>query len=55
MRMIFGRHINKFDYHMSGLNNEFLSSYLHRAGFVNIRPVKSFVLFNDTNEMIFKG
>ena len=55
MRMMLGGHINKFDYHMTGLNNEFLSSYHHRAGLVNIRPVKSFVLFNDTSEIVFKG
>jgi predicted SAM-dependent methyltransferase len=55
MRMMFGGHINKFDYHMTMLNNEFLSSYLHSAGFVNIRRIKSFVLFNDTSEIVFKG
>ena len=55
MRMMFGGHINKYDYHMVGLNDEFLASYLHRAGFVNIQRVNSFGLFRDTSEMIFKG
>lgn len=55
MRMIFGGHIDKFDYHVVGLNEEFLAIFLNTAGYVNIRRVQGFGLFNDTSSMIFKG
>ena len=32
MRMIFGGHMDKYDYHLVGLNEEFLTSYLHSCG-----------------------
>jgi predicted SAM-dependent methyltransferase len=54
MRMIFGGHIDKYDYHLVGLNEEFLASYLHMAGFVNIRRVSDFGLFDDTSSMVLK-
>jgi predicted SAM-dependent methyltransferase len=55
MRMLFGGHVDKHDYHLVGLNEEFLTHFLSRAGFVNLRRVPSFALFNDTSEMRFKG
>ena len=55
MRMIFGGHIDKYDYHLVGLNEEFLRSYLHSAGFVGIRRVSGFGLFNDTSSMTLKA
>ena len=55
MRMIFGGHIDKYDYHLVGLNEEFLASYLHTAGFIGIRRVSEFGLFNDTSSMVLKG
>jgi predicted SAM-dependent methyltransferase len=54
MRMIFGGHIDKYDYHLVGLNEEFLTSYLHAAGFVDIRRVSEFGLFDDTSSMELK-
>lgn len=54
MRMIFGGHIDKYDYHLVGLNEEFLSSYLHAAGFTGIQRVSNFGLFDDTSSMVFK-
>jgi predicted SAM-dependent methyltransferase len=54
MRMIFGGHIDKYDYHLVGLNEEFLTSYLQAAGFVNFRRVSDFGLFNDTSGMALK-
>ena len=54
MRMIFGGHIDKYDYHLVGLNEEFLSGYLHSAGFIGIRRVTGFGLFNDTSGMLLK-
>lgn len=55
MRMIFGGHLDKYDYHIVGLNGEFLTRYLCDSGFVNIKKVKNFGLFDDTSTMMFKG
>ncbi|MGI9344168.1 MAG: class I SAM-dependent methyltransferase [Gammaproteobacteria bacterium] len=55
MRMIFGGHTNEFDYHVVGLNEEFVRGYLRQAGFNNATRVAEFGLFNDTSAMLFKG
>lgn len=55
MRMIFGGHIDRYDYHVVGLNEEFLSEYLKAAGYINIRKVQEFGLFEDTSSMQFMG
>lgn len=55
MRMIFGGHVDEYDYHLVGLNEEFLTLFLRDSGYVNIRRVKAFGLFEDTSSMIFKG
>jgi predicted SAM-dependent methyltransferase len=55
MRMMFGGHTDKYDYHFIGLNEEFLASFLATAGFVNTRRVSQFGLFNDTSNLIFNG
>jgi predicted SAM-dependent methyltransferase len=55
MRMIFGGHVDKHDYHAVGLNQDFLASFLGSAGYVNIRRVQNFGLFVDTSSMVFKG
>jgi len=55
MRMMFGGHIDAHDYHQVGLDVEFLATFLGEAGFVNLRRVKSFGLFEDTSNMLFKG
>jgi predicted SAM-dependent methyltransferase len=55
MRMMFGGHIDKYDYHVVGLNEEFLTDVLNAAGYVNIKKVSEFGLFNDTSSMVFKG
>ena len=55
MRMIFGGHVDKYDYHVVGLNQEFLGSFLRTAGYVNIKRVESLGLFRDTSAMTFKG
>ncbi len=54
-RMIFGGHVDKYDYHVVGLNEEFLTGFLNAFGYVNIRRVQNFGLFDDTSSMIFKG
>ena len=55
MRMIFGGHDDKYDYHVVGLNEEFLAGFLKASGYVNIQRVQTFGLFNDTSSMLFKG
>ena len=55
MRMIFGGHVDNYDYHKVGLNLEFLSYFLKIAGFVKIRKVDEFDLFKDTSSMRFAG
>lgn len=55
MRMLFGGHIDKYDYHAVGLNEDFLTSFLEQAGFIKIKKVRDFGLFDDTSRMKFKG
>ena len=55
MRMLFGGHVDKYDYHVVGLNEDFLTVFLKRVGYVNITKVENFGIFNDTSSMIFKG
>ena len=55
MRMIFGGHVDKYDYHVSGLNADFLTEFLKEAGYINIERVPGFGLFNDTSATLYKG
>jgi predicted SAM-dependent methyltransferase len=55
MRMMFGGHIDKFDYHYTGLNQTILSHFLRTAGFTDIRKVKDFGLFPDTSQLKVNG
>ncbi|WLT31802.1 glycosyltransferase [Geothrix sp. PMB-07] len=55
MRMLFGGHIDRYDYHVVGLNEEFLASYLLRAGFKHLKRVPGFGLFQDTSATTFHG
>ncbi len=55
MQMIFGDHGDQYDYHLVGLNEEFLAGFLDVSGFVNIRRVDSFDIFQDASSMVFKG
>ena len=55
MRMIFGGHVDRHDYHLAGLNQDFLSAFLHAAGYVNFRRVEGLGLFEDTSTMVYKG
>ncbi|HTN93723.1 MAG TPA: hypothetical protein VMJ33_04005 [Gallionella sp.] len=55
MRMIFGGHRDQFDYHVVGLNKDFLTKYLKTSGFTNIQKVQGFGLFDDTSASLFKG
>ena len=53
--MLFGGHIDKHDYHLVGLNEEFLTGFLIACGYVKIRRVPELGLFDDTSRMSFKG
>ena len=55
MRMMFGGHMNQHDFHLVGLDAVFLGDFLKQAGFINIRRVDSFGLFDDTSKTRFKG
>jgi predicted SAM-dependent methyltransferase len=53
MKMIFGGHLDRYDYHMVGLNEDFLAYFFDQAGYVNIRRVENFNIFSDTSEMLY--
>jgi len=55
MRMIFGGHVDTHDYHLVGLNQEFLAGYVLSAGFDRAERVARHGLFSDTSDMIFAG
>jgi predicted SAM-dependent methyltransferase len=55
MRMIFGGHVDAYDYHQVGLTDEILASFLVNAGFVDVQRVERFGHFPDTSEMSFAG
>lgn len=55
MLMMFGGHVDQYDYHAVGLNEEFLTGFLAGAGYANIRRVDGFGLFQDTSLMQLKG
>jgi predicted SAM-dependent methyltransferase len=55
MQMMFGGHVDRYDYHLAGVNQEFLAGWLAQAGFVNVRRVENFGLTNDTSSYLFKG
>ena len=50
MRMIFGGHTHRHDYPQVGLNQDFMSAFLDRAGFVNLQRVGRHGLFADTSD-----
>lgn len=55
MRMMFGGHVDEYDYHYVGLDLDILVSFLTEAGYVNIKRVTEFGLFDDTSNFKFKG
>jgi len=52
MRMIFGGHTHEHDYHRVGLNQDFMSAFLDRVGFVNLQRVSRHALFADTSDTV---
>lgn len=55
MRMLFGGHVDRHDYHAVGLNEAFLGWFLAEAGFVDVQRTAEFGLFEDTSTHRFKG
>jgi predicted SAM-dependent methyltransferase len=55
VRMIFGGQIDAHDFHMMGFDLEVLGTYLTAVGFIDIRRVSDFGLFNDTSCEKFHG
>jgi len=55
MRIIFGGHMDKHDYHFTGLNQEILELFLKEAEYLDIKRVENFGIFQDTSTMLFKG
>jgi predicted SAM-dependent methyltransferase len=55
VRMVFGGHIDRHDYHQVGINFEILHAFLHEAGFVDIRRVDDLGVFDDTSRLVFKA
>jgi predicted SAM-dependent methyltransferase len=55
MQMIFGSHRDQYDYHLVGLNDEFLVDLLGKTGFTDIRRVADLTFFDDTSRHEFHG
>jgi len=55
MRMIFGGHVDAHDYHLVGLNQDFLAEFLSAAGFEQLKRVSRHGLFSDTSDMVVAG
>jgi predicted SAM-dependent methyltransferase len=51
MRMMFGGHTTPYDYHKTGLNQEFLVYFLEAAGFPHIERAPEFNMFRDTSSL----
>lgn len=55
MRMMFGGHVDQYDYHVVGLNEEFLLRFLYAAGFAKAARVPEFGICDDTSTLTLKG
>ncbi len=55
MRMIFGGHVDAHDYHLVGLNQDFLAGFLFAAGFDQLQRVTRHGIFRDTSDMTVAG
>lgn len=51
MRIMYGGQVDHHDFHLIGLNFDFLVDYLRQAGFFSVEQVESFGLFDDTSEL----
>ena len=55
MKMIFGGHVDEYDYHLVGLNEEILTEFLESVRYKNIEKVDGFGLFDDSSNRKFKN
>jgi predicted SAM-dependent methyltransferase len=55
VKMIFGGHVDKHDYHQVGFDFGILAYFLREAGFVDIERVDNFGLFDDTSRLVYAG
>lgn len=55
MRMIYGGHVDEYDFHQVGYDESILAHYLRNAGYQGCRRVPNHGIFNDTSEMQFRG
>lgn len=55
MKMVFGAHVDAYDYHKVGFDFELLRYFLQEAGFVGIVRVDNFGLFEDFSTLISGG
>jgi predicted SAM-dependent methyltransferase len=55
MRMMFGGHVDAYDHHQIGFNDEFLAWFLGATGFQGMRRVAHLGVFADTSEETFRG
>ncbi len=51
MRMIFGGHVNEYDYHKIGFDLDIMAGYLTCAGFTKLQRVERFGIFNDASDI----
>ncbi len=51
IKLMFGGHVNSFDFHKTGFTEEILRHYLRRAGFANLHKKDDFGLFQDTSNL----
>ena len=51
IRMMFGGHVDQYDYHYVGLCSDVLSSFLAETGFQEVIKVKNFGIFEDASRV----
>jgi len=49
IRIMFGGHVDQYDYHYAGLCSDFISVFLAEAGFQKVIKVKNFGIFKDAS------
>ena len=55
MRMMFGGHIDQYDYHYVGLDFDILTAFLGQAKFKRVKHVEDLGVFQDTSTLRLKG
>ena len=53
MRMLFGGQMDEYDFHKTGFTGHMMQAFLSGAGFVAIRRVEEFGLFEDASSLRF--